>query len=201
MEILFSSEYLLFTQALGLFVLLVVVETVGFLVAGAGLSDAMDSVIDTDGLPENVLTNWIMVKEIPLSIVLMLAALGFGGTGFLVQGVSTALEGHPTPAFIVGILATFGALLTVRIGGKLLAPLFKTETSAVSEFSLIGRTAVLISPRAYTGFAGEARLLDEHGQPHFVMIEPADKNVQFVEGARLQLVSKDGVNFLAKQVD
>ncbi len=200
MEILLTSTYAPFTAALFGLAVLALIELLGLVVSGMGVSTWIEMALDVDSFPETTLTNWLFIKQLPLSLVLMLAFGGFGITGFSLQALLVAVQGSPAPFYLSGPLALVGSFLFCNGMGRLLAPLFKTETDAVSEDSLLGRVGILLSPRAEQGYAGEVRVLDEHSNTHYLMVEPSEADVRFKEGDEVQLLSRKGSLFLAQSV-
>ena len=186
--ILFSDVYAPFTVAILAVITVGMLELLSISLSGAGVSEAAEMLVDTDSLSALTITNWLLVRGLPLSIGLLLLMAGFGTVGFLVQLFA------PAPMPYVLVVALLGGYLTLRGGGKLLAPLFGTHSTAVSEQSLIGRKAKVLSPRVAQGFAGEARVVDEHGQIHAVMIEPCEGTDVFNAGDSLVLVSRLGLS-------
>lgn len=200
METLLSGAYAPFTSALIGVGLLMLLELVSLLVAGAGLSELFEMLLDTDTFPETAVTNWLLIRDVPISLVLQLALAGFGVTGFILVSVGSMLSLDAPQALVVAI-AVAGALLTLRLAGPQLARLFRVHTTAVSQDALLGRTATLLSPSASRGNAGEAKLTDEHGQTHYVMVEPQSDIERFAEGRQIKLVSFNGHLYLACALD
>lgn len=200
MEVLITGPFAPFTAALLGLALLTLLEIGGLLLSGAGMSELIDLALDTDTFPETSLLNWARVDGLPLAVALGLTLAGFGIAGVLLQGVSNALQGAYLSLWIAIPAAGLLALVFLHKGGGVVAPLFRTQTSAVSESTLLGRNATLLSPSARLDFAGEAIVRDEFGQPHYVMVEPAEAGVAFVEGQEVQLVGRKGSFFTAKSL-
>jgi len=77
--------------------------------------------------------------------------------------------------------------------GALLAQIVpKDETSAVSESSLIGRTATIGNGVARRGLAAQARVKDSMGRTHYLMVEPDLDDDVFDEGTQVLIVRKAG---------
>lgn len=184
MELLLTASYLPFTAALTGVALMLALELLGLLFAGIGPTHICEAMGHTHDLSDSPISDWLSIKNVPITIVLTLLLAGFGLTGCLVQAVTGA--SLPLPA-VLGA-SVLGAGLLVRAAGKQVAKLFVLQTTAVSEQSLVGRLAVLMSPVAKRGYAGEVKLTDEHGHTHHVMVEPEVDDEQFVEGQRVMLV-------------
>lgn len=201
MELLLTSTYAPFAAALVGLLILGFIELLGLLLVGAGLSDLADLAVDVHALPDTSVVNWLLVKELPLAVILMLAFGGFGITGMALQVAMTEVQGSPAPFYLAGPLALLGSVLFVNRVGHLIAPLFKTTTTAVSEATLLGRIGTLLSPRVAKGFAGEIKVLDEHGNSHYLMVEPQNPADEFKAGDEVQLMDQVGALFVVQRVN
>jgi hypothetical protein len=204
-----------FTIAFAVFLLLLVLEVVtmfaGFAFsqvveggldldvdADAGVTDHglhvdVPGGLDSKELPWTVQTvAWFHIGSVPLVFLTMLMLAGFGMTGFTIQSL-TAGRLHPllasVPAFVVGVMA-------VRwIGGLAAKHVFKDDSSAVSEDSLIGHSATITLGATERGNPTQAKLIDKFGQTHYVLIEPLRDDDQFAAGATVILVKRDGPKY------
>jgi hypothetical protein len=199
-EILLSSALIPFSSACVFVALILVFELIWVLATGVGLTHLLEMTFDVDSLPDSPLLDWFLVKELPFSVVLLLGVGLFGACGIAVQAVAHAIDGAPLPLYLSVPLAITGMALGSRKAGSIVAPLFKTETMAVSHESLLGRVGVLKSPVAKRGLAGELKVYDEFGQAHFVQVEPLNDEVLYVEGQQVQLVKTNGFGFLGQAV-
>lgn len=198
MDLLFSAPYAPFSSALMGLVILGLIEAACLLLAGTGLSDLVDMTLDVQALPDSSITNWLLLKELPLSVVLMLGFGGFGITGFALQSALISLQGSPAPAVLSLPLSAVVAVAFVNKMGGLLRPLFAGSSAAVSESSLIGSKGVLLSPKALRGYSGEIKVLDVHGNPHFFMAEPLSDADELRQGDEVRLVSQSGSLFIVE---
>ena len=86
----------------------------------------------------------------------------------------------------------------MRICGGILGRIIpKDETESVSEESFVGRVAVITLGQAAPGKPAQARLSDQHGQAHYVMLEPDTDNAVFEQGTQVLIVSHEGAVFKA----
>lgn len=200
MDVLITGPFAPFTAALIGLALLALFEVAGLLLSGAGVSELVEMALDTDTFPESSLLNWTRVDGLPLAVALSLVLAGFGMSGVLLQGMSVALQDSYLSLWLAIPAAVVLSLLFLRKGGRVVAPLFRTQTTAVSESTLLGRNATLLSPTARLDFAGEAIVRDEFGQPHYVMVEPAEAGNTFTAGQEIQLVGRKGSFFTAKSL-
>lgn len=180
-----------FLLATGLMVVLGLIEVLGLLM-GASASHWLDGMMpDVHGVEgfADAMLGWLHVGRAPILALLVTFLTAFAVIGFGLQIAAGSLAGGFAPAWLAGIVAFAGALPVVRVFGGLLARILpKDETSAVSDASLIGRIATIVTGTARTGRAAEARVPDEHGNTHYVMVEPEEQGVQFERGANVLLV-------------
>lgn len=200
MGFLLAPENAPFSICLALMLLLTLLEAVA-IAMGAALSDALHNLfhfphIDhaaPDGAFESVL-GWLHLGRVPLMILLSLLLGGFAIGGFVVQYASKAIAGGYLPAWLASVPALASGLGFTRVvGGAVAKVLPKDETTSVSESSLVGRCAVVTIGVAKRGAPAEARLRDQHGQAHYVMVEPDVPGEEFPQGTSVLLVGQVGV--------
>jgi hypothetical protein len=167
------------------------------LLLGGGLSHHVDSFLaahfahppDVD-TGEGVL-GWLHIGRAPILVLLVVFLTGFAIVGLLLQWSTTSLIGHPVPTLIASGIAAACAVVLVRgVGGAIARAVPKDETSAVSEESFIGRVARLTAESAAAGRPGQAKLTDEHGRTHYLLVEPDRPDVAFARGEALLVVSR-----------
>lgn len=73
----------------------------------------------------------------------------------------------------------------------------KDETDAVSGKTLIGRVATIISGTAKPENPVQAKVKDEHGKTHYIMVEPDKAEESFETHSKVVLVSQSGAVFKA----
>lgn len=180
-----------FLLATGLMLVIGVLELF-LLLAGASASHWLDGVIShPDGVEghADTLLGWLHIGRAPILALIVTLLAAFAVIGFGIQIVAAALAGALVPAWLAASVAFAGALPVVRVAGGWLARIVpREETTAVSDASLIGRTAIIVTGTAAAGRPAEARLRDEHGNPHYVMVEPEGLGVLFERGASVLLV-------------
>jgi hypothetical protein len=215
-ESLFAPEMLPFAVALGLVVLLAVVEAASLLLGGS-LSAGLDSAYD--GLHADIghaaaghlhvephvelgafgkLLDWLCVGRVPALILLIIFLCGFGFSGLAIQGGITALAGHALHPVLASVGAAAAALPITRLGGTLFARIMpRDQTEAVSRDSVVGRVAVVTAGTARRGLPAEAKLRDAFGQTHYLRVEPNDDQATLVAGTEVLIVRRDGAVFHA----
>jgi Inner membrane protein YqiJ, OB-fold/Inner membrane protein YqiJ, N-terminal len=132
---------------------------------------------------------WLHFGKVPLLVILVIFLTTFAVSGFVAQFVTRAMIGHFLPLLAAVAVATVAAVFGVRVfGGALSKVIPKDETSAVPDHSLVGRVGTIVIGTARAGRPAEARIRDEHGASHYVMVEPEEPDQTFAAGASVLLV-------------
>lgn len=194
MSLFSSPENLPFGIAFALIVGIAVLEGLGMMMA-LSPSNWLDNLlpeIDHDSGLDKVL-GWLHLGRVPSLVLVLLFLSGYAMFGFSLQLASHGLSGHYLPAWLAGLLAVPAGLATMRACGALVAHIIpQDETVAVSENSLLGRTAVIYAGHARQGLAAQARVRDEHGRTHHLLVEPDLADALLEEGCEVLLVRKVG---------
>ena len=136
--------------------------------------------------------------ELPILIWLTSLLGCFTATGVAIQQAASALTGTPLawPLAAGGALVVGGTLNRfVASGLARVMPAF--ETSVISTDDLLRRRGTILEGVARRGSPARAKVVDQHGQAHFVMVEPHDDSVVIHAGERALLVRRDGGLFFA----
>ncbi len=187
LEVVAASESIVFVVALGVMLLIGVLELVGF---GAGGAD-----LDVDA-PD--MLGWLGVGRLPFLMLLVVFLSCFGIIGLVAQQASFDLRG----ALIDPLLAVPGAALlalpTTGVVANLLAKVMpRDHTTAIDLDVLVGRRGRVVTGTATAGNAARARVEDQHGQAHYVMVEPNTADAPLREGDTILLVRREGDMFRA----
>lgn len=193
-EFLLAGDNVLFVAALVLMLLIGAAEAMG-LGAGLALGEGLDGDINVES-PS--LLSWINVGRLPLLMLIVVFLFAFGTTGLIGQRLIAAILGQPGPWFLAAPLAFAAALPVTRVFGRAVSRIMpRDETSAVSRDSLVGRVAVIVTGEARQASAAQARVRDQHGQVHYVMVEPDNATDVFVQGGSVLLVRHAGAKYFA----
>ena len=201
---LLEPHNLPFAIAMGLMVLLALVQVLGLGDWGVGADLDVDPDIGADadaslqpGMVEGLLT-LLGVGRVPLTIWLALFLLMFAGIGLSVQELATSLTGAPLYSWLAAVIAGAAAVpVTGVLARPLGAILPKDHTTAVSTASLIGRRATITDGVARAGSPARARVRDIHGQAHYVMVEPHEQTSALHAGDEVLLVRREKDQFYA----
>jgi len=186
----FAPQLWPFALAAGLMVALAVTEALALMI-GASLSHwhaDVDHPDAPDGIVADVL-GWLHFGKVPLLVILVVFLTGFAVVGFVAQFAARAAFGGFMPLPAAAALAFVAAIFGVRAFGTALAKVIpKDETTAVPDVSLVGRVATIVIGTARAGRPAQARVRDEHGTTHYVMVEPEGPEDSFASGTSILLV-------------
>lgn len=194
MNLFTAPETFPFGVAFALIVAIGLIEGFGMLVSlsPSNLLDHWLPDVDGDTGLDRVL-GWLHIGKVPSLVLLLLFLTGYTLFGYALQMVAHGLLGHYMAGWLAGLVSVPPAMATVRGLGALIAHIIpRDETSAVSEMSLIGRTGTVSTGTARRGLAAQARVRDQHGSTHYLMVEPDIDDEVFEEGAQVLIVRKAG---------
>ena len=156
-------------------------------------SHGLDSVsVEGPGLFARFLA-WLYVGKVPVLMVLIVLLTVFGLCGLIGQGILKSLTGLHAPGIVAAPLVLFATLPIVRActaGLHRILP--QDESSAVDPSTFIGRTATITNGVARVGLPADARLRDQFGTEHHVLVEPEEAGQTFAAGTLVLLVRQIG---------
>lgn len=202
-----SNHNLPFSTALVLMVFIAMLEGVGMLF-GLGLSSLIENVLpeldfdmdadfpDADAPALSKILGWLRIGQVPALIILIILLTSFGLVGLFLQALANNTFGVMMPAWLASVVAFALSLPVVRaLGGGLAKILPKDETSAVSQESFVGRIATITLGTSKLNSPAEAKLTDEYGQTHYVMVAPDLPEDMFGKGDQVLIVRQAGSVF------
>jgi YqiJ-like protein len=186
---LFAPELWPFALAAGLMMALAVIEGLALLM-GVSTSYWHDGAIaDHPDSFVGAALGWLHFGKVPLLAIVVIFLTTFALAGFIIQFATKAMIGSYLPLLVAVALAFVVAVVGVRIlGGALSKMIPRDESTAVSDASLIGRVGTIVIGTARAGMPAEARVQDEHGATHYVMVEPDEPDQSLAAGTRVLLV-------------
>jgi membrane protein implicated in regulation of membrane protease activity len=191
LEIIAAPANLPFSVALLIMLMIGAVEALG-LGASAAHVDLADGGFGGD------LLAWLGVGRVPLLMLLVVFLAFFGMAGLAIQQSAAELAGALLSPWLASAGALAAAVPLTAVGARGLARIMpRDETTAVSLESLLGRRGTITVGTARRGSPAQARVRDEHGQSHYVMVEPNDEAHPIGEGETVLLVRRDGNLFTA----
>ncbi len=193
---LLAAHNLPFLLALVALAVIAVVQMsgVGDALDGAGEFDSPDG-LDMGGFGD-ALTTLLGLGRVPLLIWLASLLLAFGAIGLIGQQLIAGIIGAPLSAGWAALLAGAAAVplnsLAMRPLGTVMP---KDETTAIELDDLVRRDAEIQIGTARSGSPARAKVIDIHGQAHFVMVEPHDPAQELNAGDTVLLVRREGPTF------
>lgn len=168
------------------------------LAGGADLDADMD--LETSGqVSLTAFLSWLKLDQLPALVVLIVFLASFGLLGLTLQSVIASQVGEPMRASLAAI---FTLPLTLPVMRPVLSLIAKVmpgdETEAVDRLSFVGATATITLGTATAGSPAQARLVDAHGQSHYVMVEPAPGSPALNSGSEVVLTRLSGSHFVAE---
>jgi hypothetical protein len=138
------------------------------------------------------------IGRVPFLIWVASLLLVFTIIGVVGQSIVSSLTGAPFSAGFAGLLAGLAALPANGLAVRPLEVLIpKDETSAIGIETLVRRDATIQTGMARKGSPARSKVIDMHGHPHFVMVEPHDGAAELAEGETVLLVRREGQTFFA----
>lgn len=163
-------------------------------IEGAGDVDAADG-LEMGGFGE-ALTTLLGLGRVPLLIWCAALLFLFACVGLTGQMVLTTLLGAPLSAGWATLAAGAVALPLNGLAMRPLAAILpKDETTAIAIDDLVRRDATIQIGTARAGSPARAKVIDIHGQTHFVMVEPHDQTLALNAGDTVLLVRREGQTF------
>jgi membrane protein implicated in regulation of membrane protease activity len=142
--------------------------------------------------------SWLRLGQVPVLMLIVIFLTAFGLIGLGLQAVVSSAFSQLAPASLMSIPALLLSLPVVRLFGGVLKRIMPSdETEAVSEASLVGRIATITVGRASQGRPAEARVRDQYGTNHLLMVEPDNQTDVFNAGDEVLLVNKEPIVFKA----
>lgn len=199
---LLEPHNLPFLIALGALAVIALLQVTGVseAIEGAGEFDSPDG-LEMGGLGE-ALTTLLGLGRVPLLIWLAALLFVFACVGVIGQSVLASMLGAPLSAGWAALAAGAAALplnsLAMRPLGAIMP---KDETTAIDLDDLVRRDAEIQIGTARAGSPARAKVIDVHGQAHFIMVEPHDPTLAFTAGDTVLLVRREGPTFYGVQYE
>jgi hypothetical protein len=188
---LLTSEYIVFTAAFVLMVGIGIIEALGL---GIG---HLDIDADVPGSGGATPLDWLGLKSgLPILVWLtaFLACFSFAGLAF--QQCAEFVLGRPFHwGIATGAALILGLIMNAFFSGIVAGVFPEYETTAIDSQALLRRRATVLEGTARRGFPARAKVIDYHGQAHYVMVEPHDDAGVVETGETGLLVRRDGPLF------
>ncbi|WP_151731047.1 YqiJ family protein [Acinetobacter junii] len=140
---------------------------------------------------------WLYLGKVPLLVWLIIFLTVYSLTGLIIQDVFFNFTEHYLSASIIAPSCLFLCMPLVRVAAKLISKIIpKDETTAIHSDDLIGRTAKIILGEAKPNSPAQAKVKDQFGQMHYVLVEP-ELDVVFTQGQDVILTQRTKIGFQA----
>ena len=153
--------------------------------------------IDADQSLFSLVLDWLYLGRVPLFVWLIIFLTIYALTGFILQSIFHPFTADFFSAWIIAPACLFISMPVVRYSTMIMAKILpQDETTAIYSKELIGRTAVIILGEAKINSPAEAKVKDQFGQMHYVLVEP-EQNEIFHQGQSVVLTQKTKIGFQA----
>lgn len=186
---LLTPAYIVFA---GAFVLMIGIGLVEALGLGIGHFDA--DLAEADGA---TLLDWLgLGRGLPILVWLTAFLACFTIIGLAIQQGAEALLGAPLPSIVaVPSAAVLGLVANGFCSGLVAAVVPEYESTVIASDELLRRRATVLEGTARRGAPARAKVIDQHGQAHYVMVEPHDDATVVPAGETGMLVRREGPLF------
>ena len=186
-----TPGYVVFATAFVLMIGIGIVEAIGL---GFGHLDLHADIAEAEGA---TMLDWLGLRSgLPILVWLTAFLACFTFIGLALQQLAEVVLGGPLHwAVAVGSAFALGLLANVFFSGVIAGIMPEYETTVVDSEALLRRRATVLEGTARRGFPARAKVIDHHGQAHYVMVEPHDDGMVMPAGETGMLVRKDGPLF------
>ncbi len=193
-ELFLSPPYIPFAIAFVIMLGIGLIEAIGL---GLGHLDLhADSGGGANGDLDGGVLDWLGLGDLPILVWLTSLLACFSMIGIAGQQVATALLGAPLPALLAsGAAAVGGLLLNSVVAGGLARIIPGFESTAIPSDDLVRLRGTILEGSASRGHPARAKVVDRHGQAHYVMVEPHDDDAVVGPGETGLLVRREGALF------
>ncbi|OUY05971.1 YqiJ family protein [Acinetobacter populi] len=209
-EFITQPANLWFSVALTIMLMLGILEIINLFVGG--ISDWLDQLLP-ESLADHAIPDihldatstgafvqfltWLYIGRVPVLMWLVVFLASYGVAGLILQHIWLVIFNQYLVAWLAGIVVFFLVLPIVRyVSMGLYRILPKDFTTAIYSDELIGSVAQIVIGEARQGYPAQAKLKDQFGQTHYIMVEP-DQDQVLKQGHEILLVSKHNTIFKA----
>ncbi|MEP4196697.1 MAG: OB-fold-containig protein [Aliishimia sp.] len=130
--------------------------------------------------------DWLGISRAPVMVWFAALLLGFGLTGLILQTLLQNLAGAAFPTSLAVLISgVFGVGFAKRFARVFARFIPKTESAALSERSLGRRKGIVSQGTAARGKPAEVRIIDGHGNTHYLRAEPLRDEAEIPQGTEV----------------
>ncbi|RKG32851.1 OB-fold-containig protein [Acinetobacter tianfuensis] len=134
--------------------------------------------------------DWLCLGHVPLFIWLIIFLSAFSFTGLMIQSMMHYFTDMLFNALLITLASFFLCMPLVRLCVQTVARLLPYDNLPILySDALIGCTAVIVHGEARMNMPAKAKVQDQQGITHYVMVEP-DQEVSLSTGSSLVLTQK-----------
>lgn len=192
--LLLTSAYAPFMVAFVVMIGIGLTEAIGLGLGELGV-DADAGLDGADG--SGGVLDWLgLGAGLPILIWLTSLLGCFTMVGVAVQQTSAAITGAPLSAgSAAGIALIVGGFINMFAARGLARIMPSYESTVISQGDFMRQRGTILEGVAKRGHPARAKIIDQHGQAHFVMVEPHHDTDVIAEGETALLVRRDGSIF------
>lgn len=154
--------------------------------------------LDHDGdidLGDAVL-GFLGLGKAPITMLLVSFAWSFGSMGYIVQWISHLSSDRLFAPGLASVIALIPALVLHSFVARGIGFFTsRDDSTAVHSDTFVGKTAVVVIGQTTKGRPTQAKLKDQHGQTHYVMVEPHREEDTLAAGEEVVVVARNGALF------
>ena len=190
-EQLLTPGYVVFAASFVVMLGIGLIEAIGL---GIGHLDLHGDIAEPDGW---AFLDWLGLKSgLPILVWLTSLLACFTLVGLVLQQSSEALFGAPLHwAIAVPSALLIGLVANAFCAGVVARFIPEYESTVVDREALLRRRATVLEGTARRGSPARAKVIDQHGQAHYVMVEPHEDGDTVAQGETGLLVRQDGPLF------
>jgi hypothetical protein len=206
-ELFTHPSNIVFSISLSLMLMFAALECV-LMILGGGSQHMFEQFLAEDPLQPEIgpdqdnsliskVSDWLYLGRLPLFIWLIIFLTSYGLSGLLIQGIFERLTSQLFSVWLISPACLFLCMPVVRSLAMATAKILPQDESAtIYSDELIGRTATIILGDAKTNAPAQAKVRDQHGQTHYVLVEP-EQNEILNQGQTVILTQKTKNGFQA----
>jgi len=180
---------------------LAILVTLSLIVAvGSILGFIGDLNIDFDAdaaSPGEHALDFLGASAIPSSIFVVVSATSFFLAGFIIQSIAYAQTNNFVNGWIAIIPAALVTIFILNATGRTFKKYkVKVDSSAVHGDSFVGKSAVITEGNAKKGLPSQAKLTDQFGQTHYLLVEPVTENDEYPAGTEVIILQRNGSKYI-----